>query len=314
MKASHLILFVGTVAVAALACGGETPVTATCVTGQSIACAGNGGCSGSQVCKSDGTYDTCSCGQPTDGGITDGSIDTGTSNDAGPDATSTDGGPWTPKSFGGLALWLDTSVGVVADLQQTGYVKRWLDQSGNGNNAEKVDNNGTGLAVDPQAINGHDVIVCGYQTHFEVADSASVQFGTGGFLVAAVLKYGGNTASTIYPVIQKNQTLQLWMPIQNEQALKFGAGSKTLSASFTTPKWTTVIAQSTMSLEFDGVTSTGPAATEDVSAPGWPVFLCGTQGTTTPKVEFAEIIMVKGTAKPADVVALKAYFKTKYGL
>lgn len=168
--------------------------------------------------------------------------------------------------------------------------------------------------MDPSAINGRDAIACGYQTHFEVADSPTIQFGTGGFLIAAVLKFGANTASTIYPLLQKGTTLQFWMPIQNQSSFNFTAGIKNLSAGFTTPKWTTVIAQSTMALDFDGTSSTGPAATDDVSAPGWPIFLCGTQGSTTPMFEFAEVIMVKGTANPTDVVSLKAYFKTKYGL
>lgn len=318
MKLAHLGVFAGVTFVASiLACGSTEPTAATCVTGQSIACAGPGGCSGSQICKSDGTYDACNCGQPNpDGGTTDGSTTTDGSApvDGGSDGAGIDGGPWTPKSFAGLALWLDSSVGVIADPQNTGYVKRWLDQSGKGNNAEKVDSNGTGLAMDPSAINGRDAIACGYQTHFEVADSPTIQFGTGGFLIAAVLKYGANTASSAYALLQKGPSLQLWMPIQNQSFLNFTAGSKNLVAGFATPKWTTVIAQSTMALEFDGTSSTGPVATDDVSAPGWAIFLCGTQGSTTPMFEFAEVIMVKGTANPADVVSLKAYFKAKYGL
>lgn len=302
---------------AAFACGGSTPAVATCVPGQSIACTGNGGCNGSQVCKSDGTYDTCSCGAPVDGGTTtDGSSspDGSPTDDGGADATGGDGGNWTPKAIPGLALWLDSSVGIIPDPQKTGFVKRWLDQSGKGNNAERVDNNGTGLELDPSAINGHDAIICGNQTHFEVADAASLQFGTGGFLIAAVLKYGINGTPTYYPLIEKNQTLAFFVPTGGDKSLKFTAGLQTLSASFVTPKWTTLIAQSTMSLEFDGVTATGPAVTSDVSSPGWPVYLCGTQSFTAPATEFAEVIMVKGTAKPADVTALKAYFTSKYGL
>ena len=314
---SHVRVFAFvSVFMAALACGGETPVVPTCVPGQSIACVGTGGCSGGQVCKSDGTYDSCNCSQPfNDGGTQpDGAADGSLPIDAGPDAIGKDGGPWSPKDFAGLALWLDASVGVVADPQKVGFVKRWLDQSGNGNNAEKMDFNGTGIALDPSAIKGHDALTCGYQTNLQVADAPSLQFGTGGFLIAAVLKYGPNANSYPYSLLAKSPTLEFWFPALNAYNFNFTVGAKSLTTSFTTPKFTTLIAQPTMALDFDGTTSTGPAATDDVSSVGASFSICGSSGSTAPMAEFAEIIMVKGAASPGDVAALKAYFKSKYGL
>ncbi len=62
--------------------GGADGSTRACTPGQSIACVGVGGCSGGQVCGSDGSsYGECQCGPASSGGSdaggSDGGVDTG---------------------------------------------------------------------------------------------------------------------------------------------------------------------------------------------------------------------------------------------
>lgn len=61
------------------------PAGATCVTGQSVACTGTGGCSGSQVCGADGTFGPCACDGDDAGPVDGGPPDAGP-GDAGTDA------------------------------------------------------------------------------------------------------------------------------------------------------------------------------------------------------------------------------------
>jgi hypothetical protein len=84
-------------------CGGNN--TVPCTAGQSIGCTGVGGCTGYQVCKSDGTYDTCICASE-DGAVKDAPSDAPTDApfDAPADA-QTDSAAWTPANLTELQLW-----------------------------------------------------------------------------------------------------------------------------------------------------------------------------------------------------------------
>jgi hypothetical protein len=68
------------------ACNGS--LQQTCVTGQSIACAGTNGCAGSQTCGADNQYGACGCSPQSDAGPTP---DAGGSDVAQTDGISTDG-------------------------------------------------------------------------------------------------------------------------------------------------------------------------------------------------------------------------------
>jgi hypothetical protein len=80
-------LFLGAVASVAACDSSSTP---KCTPGDSKACVGAGGCSGGQVCQSDGTsYGPCDCAGNMDAGPTaDGGPDGGPLPDGGPDAGS----------------------------------------------------------------------------------------------------------------------------------------------------------------------------------------------------------------------------------
>src|SRR5713101_5778254 len=83
-RLTALIFFVAlTMASARCNCGSHL---ATCVPGESIACAGAGGCTGFQTCNSGGTFGTCVCNGP------DGGVDAGGEDAGGTDAGASDAG------------------------------------------------------------------------------------------------------------------------------------------------------------------------------------------------------------------------------
>ncbi len=125
---------------------------------------GPGGCTGYQVCNTSGAYDPCICGDAgtsTDSGSDVSSTTDGPSSDGSGDANPDSQGSWTPASLPGLSLWLNDDVGLVQDSQKPGYIKHWLDQSGNANDANGGCN-GTcpEPGYDQAAIHGHDAIIC----------------------------------------------------------------------------------------------------------------------------------------------------------
>jgi hypothetical protein len=79
--------------------------------------------------------------------------------------TAADGAvvPSTPKRLSGLVLWLDDTVGIVQEPSKPEQVKRWIDQSGQGNDATAQCTNGCPgdlLNLDPAAVNGRGAVTC----------------------------------------------------------------------------------------------------------------------------------------------------------
>jgi hypothetical protein len=81
-----------TLAVVASSCGGSASTTgARCVPGASVICGGPGGCTGFQVCKSDGSgFAECDCGSGAAGGDA-------TSGSSGASGVSASGGSGSPS-------------------------------------------------------------------------------------------------------------------------------------------------------------------------------------------------------------------------
>ena len=326
MKFRAVIVAGGLLSIA-VACGTSPATTPTCVPGQSIVCVGPGACAGGQVCNSEGTaYSACDCGSPrVDGGpvdsssdvasVTDASGDVGIDSPSATDSGTTDGGPWTPKALAGLSLWLDDTVGVVMDPQKTGYVKRWLDQSGNGNDAEAMNFSGTGIALDPSAIKGHDAYNCGFQSFFQIPDSTSLHFGTGDFLVAMVMKLGSNN-STIDPSKMFWKGASVSLQIQpSSTTLHWLVGVQSIASTCPSGAFSAVIGRATaLALEVGANTATGGTSTTDVTN-GTVLQLCEpSSANTSPNSEIAEVIVVKGTVGSSDLANLRSYFKAKFGL
>lgn len=230
--------------------------------------------------------------------------------DASPASDASDAGPWTVKSLPGLALWLNTDVGVVLDPAMPGKVRRWLDQSGKGNDAELV--NSPAPSIDPQALNGHDTIHAGGNSSwFRIVDSPSLQWGAGGFTLAMVVKADGAGTSDIRLFEKGDVALRLYVQKPNDIKLKVGAD--VLSVPANPSKYQLVIARGpALELRIGAVTSTGPTTSYDVSAPGSPVNVFFVGGS--PDLYYAEIIAAGGAMPAADLAKLETYLKTKYDL
>ena len=240
---------------------------------------------------------------------TDSSTDTSTGSDADPDAAG-----WTPKQLAGLSLWLDDTVGVISDPMKPGRVKRWLDQSGQGNNAESAGGDGVTStpALDPAAVGGKNAIACDLQTYFTIASAPSLKFGTGDFGIIIVSKVTapGSLLSKVTPeglslIVTAEATLRL-------QTVGVGGGVALLAGT-PTDKFTVIVARgAALKVRVGTSTATGPASTADVSGDNAPVELC--RGSITQKLSLAEVIAVKGTLTDADLTKALGYLNTKFGL
>lgn len=318
---------VGLAVVMVAACGGSNAIP--CTTGQSTACAGVGGCSGFQVCKADGTYDVCNCGNGSDAGsdvnlLADSMTDS--SNDVTADVvndvaqeSAAESGSWTsPASFSGLALWLESGVGLVQDAQKPGYVRRWLDQSGKSNDADVAQYQVCEPTIDPSALNGHDAYVMAYSScNFVIQDAASLQFGTGDFLIGEVVKvpsYGTNDLRIWWKLDNSYSGLTIYQDVSTNLTANID-GSKVVVANPDTSKFHIVIVQgATLKLYVDGLSATGLTNTTDLSAVGSQVILLTGANNGVSNFEVAEVVAVKGTVSSGDVTNLQNYWKQKFKL
>jgi hypothetical protein len=291
-------------------CGldGGTP---GCVPGQSVSCAGAGGCASSQVCLSDGSgYGPCDC---PEGGVSDGGPPDAAALDAG------DGGAWTPANLPGLALWFDDTYGLIADPAHTGDVLHWLDRSGNGNEATMngtsadvgVDPPWLGFALDPAGVNGFDGVQCpttAYEdpvsaTSISVNDAPTLDWGTGDFAVAMVVKASTTGAVPFW----SGNGVSLSAATSGAFTLQAGNASATTTGSAST--FQVVIARGdALDLHVGSASTTSGINTEALT--GGVVNLCSGQYAA----EIAEVIAVKGSLGDAGVVNVQAYFQAKFGL
>jgi hypothetical protein len=257
------------------------------------------------------TDDAGDSGGPSADSGSDGSLsDGGTGSDADADV---DAAAWTPKQLTGLSLWLDDTVGVVKDPANAGRVKRWLDQSGQGNNAEGTGGDGVTMlpAFNPAAVGGKDAIDCDVQTFFTIADAPSLKFGTGDFAIVLVSKVtapgslftksSGDLSLTVTP----ESTLTL--------STAGAGGGVALLAGTPTNKFSVIAARgATLRVQVGINTATGAVSTSDVSSSNAPWSLC--QSSISQKISLAEVIAVKGTLTDADLAKTLGYLNAKFGL
>jgi hypothetical protein len=316
---ASIALIFSTVVIAVPMCGGNS--VSNCVPGQSSACTGNAGCSGSQVCNASGTYDPCSCGNSPDAGF-DSSPPDGSPPDSGPTDSgqqdvvdAADAAPFSVLSLPGLVVWLEASMGIVYDTQQTGVLKRWQDQSGNGNDAV-VSNCGSPcyVTIDPKTINGHDAVINGSggfsPSVLRIADVASLQMGTGDWGVVMVMMPGTSQNSNTCDLWNKGGTNNGGMGIfEKGNALSMSAPGQSLNLT-TTQKWQIMSARGkNLEMSAGGNSATAPAYTANVDAIGSFVDFAGEYNT-----EIAEVIAIKGTLSDNNLAQIQAYYKQKYKL
>lgn len=263
------------------------------------------------------------------------------------DAPGQDAAPgYTPKSIPGLSLWLESTIGIGAQFAT------WADQSGNGNDAVLSE---SAEAPDHNAgnQNGHQGLVFHGYTTFEIADAASLQLGTGDFLIEAVCHNNWNASTKT--TNGTNETMYTWYEGSyiryrfGEVVSKIPSGI-TPGLSLVFNDWTDrsykIIGQISTSaavkmpsmfyeeeprilgfrrkggvleLRSNGlVTSTtddaGTEANADVSAVGTKFYVGGRPSLTHFVGAIWEVIVVKGSVSDADVGAFETYAKAKYAL
>lgn len=223
-----------------------------------------------------------------------------------------DGGSWSPKMLPGLSLWLDDTVGIVMDPAKPGRVKRWLDQSGKGNNADGEGGDGVTMSpsLDPSAINAKDAVVCDLQTILRIPSNPSLQFGTGDFGIIMVMKLdslNGGTLSLYHKTAIELRAL-------TTAEVQFQAFSELIAiAKVPTDKFQIFVARGkALELRAGAKQQAGGTSTADLSGDNTPVTLC--QGNISTKPAIAEVIVVKGNVSDADLATTTSYLKTKFGL
>lgn len=303
------------------------PAPATCVAGQQIPCGCPNGEKGSQSCKPDGSYDACVCSPAASSAVGSSSSVAsttgvggmaGSSSSSGSAGSGGGGGAWTPKSLVGLALWLDADKGIVPDPQQPGAVLKWLDQSGNNNNATATGaGNSEHFILDPATLNGHQTIKCqGNGLIFRVEESSpSLQWGTGDFGVAVVFRPQVGFNSTLFKKYELNPSVSLQTWDQSKSVgLYIGGGPGLLQPYSDVPAFHIVVARGqAMRVSVDGAAATGMKTNVALESPPGFIVICSPGGDAT-TFEIAELVAVKGTVADADAAKLEAYFKAKFGL
>lgn len=249
--------------------------------------------------------------------------DSGSSGDAA-------AGAWSPKDLPGLAVWLDSSVGLTSDGSSN--VTAWLDQSGNQNKAAPA-----APCVAPtrvaNSLNGHDTLAFPgvARTCVVVPDSPSIQFGTGDFAIFVVARY-----SNVRVLGGDNTYAPLWMKkaadgfgglaFTGSDKLSFGEsafGAFTESATGGLNdnrfrRFGGTRRGTDLEIWLDGSQDSKKTVTiVDVSQVGRPltvgaILLISTSNTMIGSL--AEIVAVKGNITDAQIADLDGYFKTKYAL
>jgi hypothetical protein len=301
----------------------------------------------------------CACGGTesiADGGdgsgVRDGqtidAIDATAPTDAADEGSTTgDAAAFDIKSIPGLVLWLDGSMGLV---QNAGHVTSWSDRSIQKNDAAQGNANFQPTFV----MNGVGGLPC---VHFDaapqtgqvlvVADSSSLQFGTGDFLVEVVARYDNAPSAT--PTLQRASAAFFAKAdfINNEQGVLFFGNTPAIQPVHTNLQaqlsvvWNATSSNegyndgkgrdlgmrrvgSMLELRAAGMavgSSTYTKSAIDVSAAGIPLNLGSTGGQGYPDAslwrldgDICEVIAVRGAISPSDLIGVEGYLATKYKL
>ncbi len=272
------------------------------------------------------TNDAAAPDATSDVNATDSSADSPTKDAAAADA---DAAAFTVKSVAGLVLWLEGDVGVTAT---SNLVSAWADQSGNGNNATQ------GQAqyqptINATGLNNKPSIHFDAGTHLAIADTATLQWGTGDFCVALVMKEA--TASNTYGMVFSKQApnypfpgpgifANFTLPSQTttwggqEDYLNYVSTATTLLNNNAAHQFSFVRTGTTLTVRLDGNidgTNATDASATDVGAVGSVVSIgANTSGGQALTGDIAEIIAIKGTLAGGDLTNIQSYLKAKYSL
>lgn len=263
--------------------------------------------------------------------------DAGTTTDATspPDAAA----PVAP-TLANAVVWLDAGRGVTLAGAR---VSAWTDGTSSHNDAHQTtDANRPTLVM--SAIAGRPALRFeeARGTFLEIADAASLQFGTRGFTIAIVAAnrkktvgrgHGGGVSTVVGKPQLPNTAPEIafhlnWFTSETtDDGTKFhfgvgeglpgiesakdgyGDGSAHVFAARVTPA-----NGMTMELRVDGnVAGTSSGGAVDVSLVGQPFRIGSTYGQSV-EGDVAEVVIVRGEMATADLVQLETYFRAKYTL
>jgi hypothetical protein len=295
----------------------------------------------------------------------DGGKDVVQSNDTGPgvDASSdtsvndvttadvSDGAPlFDPSTVSGLALWLDAVTGVT---QNGGAVSKWADRTTNHNDASQSTSSQQPMLV-ATALNGLPVVHFnkdasnqgqnGAGNELLIADSTSLQWGTGDFYLLVVMRFDDNLdagpergVGLIYSKTSSGSSFPgVFFTANIPGGLNNGNPPTTglaFSTSFAAGNYVTTTnaynndaahvfavqrVGAKLDLRVDGasVASASSSSDNDLSTVGTGVRIgadVSAQGIRFDG-DIAEMIAVKGTLATTDRASLESYAKTKWGL
>ena len=270
--------------------------------------------------------------------------DTSVSPEAGPDSAlpqdgavqdsstvdASDSSSPTVKSVPGLVLWLDGTKGVTADAN--GLVSKWADQSGNGNDAVQATMGSQPLLV-AQGINNKPSLRFttnpnGPYPNLGVADSATLQLGTGDFYIGAVVRW--SNAGSLGMIVSKqlgvspfagyamymNFTTASHAGGQLDANNNVGSATGSLNDNVAR-QYAFVRTGGTASIRLNGSSDgTLPSTMVNSDAVGSTLSIGGLSGSGLHPLQgdIAEIVIVKGSITPANETFIEGYFKTKYAL
>lgn len=267
---------------------------ASCTPNAQVGCFCPSGASGFQTCASNGlSFGPCAC--PDAGAL--------------PDAGGEAGAPFSVATLPGLVVWLKGDVGVVDDLQAPGRVKRWLDQSGNANHAEKLGTEGP--VHDPQALNGIDVVDLGNadQDGLTLTDNPSLKIGSGefGMVWLANIQPGSATTNLLVKVG--------FMATISATPGHFDVNAGTLASVLIPPpipSWQIYSVRGpAIRIKAGTSSATGPTSTTDLTAGSDPWVMVNQPNGL---IKLAEVIIVKAALSDANLASIEAYLKAKYAL
>ena len=301
-------------------------------------------CGGSDVVIPDGGGDdgaAADSGTPADGAASDSGVADANPSDSGAPDTGADSGGWSVANVPGLALWLDAAKGITKNGQN--QVSQWNDQSGNGNHATQGLSARQPIAT-ASVINGQPTVRFAQgQTNgmvMNVADSSTLRWGQGDWLIEVVARFDNNPASGTgtraglfwakFPTGMANTPGVIFLAnnplgMTPSTGLTGGIINANAFVGVTTvynDNAARVFAYrrvgNTLELRVGGA----PVATQNlngnpnVDAMGTVVHIGADFDATTNRLngDVAEMIAVKGTISAQDLGNIEGYLKGRYGL
>jgi hypothetical protein len=254
-----------------------------------------------------------------------------------PDTSTVDSGPDagpSVKDVPGLVLWLDATVGVTAN--GANQVSKWVDQSGNGNDAAQSIANVQPTLI-AQGIGGKPAIRFTTNPNaspfprLNIADSATLKLGTGDFYISAVVQWENKSSGSLGMIVSKQSTVNpfpgyaLYMnfPTSGHAGGQLDAntnvGSNLASLNDGLPRQYGLLrTNGNASIRVNGTpdgTLQGTNVNSDAAQV--PLSIGGLEAANGlhPLVgSISEIVIVKGTISVPNINLIEGYLKAKYGL